>query len=97
MNHRFLLICAWLLVSFACHPQNPFESEIVKYEEMDKENPQPTGQILFTGSSSIRMWKTLDADFSGAEVLNRGFGGSQWSDPALYEWERSGRAGKSSI
>jgi lysophospholipase L1-like esterase len=36
--------------------------------------------ILFTGSSSIRMWKDLKAYFLDHNVLNRGFGGSQMTD-----------------
>lgn len=36
--------------------------------------------ILFTGSSSIRMWKSLAADYSSSNTLNRGFGGSEMSD-----------------
>jgi lysophospholipase L1-like esterase len=36
--------------------------------------------ILFTGSSSIRMWKDLKAYFPDHNVLNRGFGGSQMTD-----------------
>lgn len=40
--------------------------------------------ILFTGSSSIRFWTSLHADFPTANVLNRGFGGSQMTDLVGY-------------
>jgi lysophospholipase L1-like esterase len=36
--------------------------------------------ILFTGSSSIRLWKELKTDFPKKNVLNRGFGGSDMAD-----------------
>jgi lysophospholipase L1-like esterase len=36
--------------------------------------------ILFTGSSSIRLWPDLKKYFPEYNVLNRGFGGSQMSD-----------------
>jgi lysophospholipase L1-like esterase len=36
--------------------------------------------VLFIGSSSIRFWKTLQADFPQYRVLNRGFGGSHIAD-----------------
>jgi hypothetical protein len=39
-------------------------------------DPPPKGGIIFTGSSSIRMWTSLKEDFPGLPVLNRGFGGS---------------------
>ncbi|MBC8002438.1 MAG: hypothetical protein H7X97_07605, partial [Opitutaceae bacterium] len=36
--------------------------------------------ILFAGASGIRLWKTLAQDFPGLPVMNRGFGGAQFSD-----------------
>ena len=36
--------------------------------------------IVFSGSSSIRFWMGLEDDFSEYDVLNRGFGGSIFSD-----------------
>lgn len=36
--------------------------------------------IVFTGSSSVRMWKNLPASFPDHQILNTGFGGSQASD-----------------
>ncbi len=55
----------------------PFEPEIQHYEFLDKKNPSPQNAILFVGSSSIRMWKTLEKDMAPLTVINRGFGGSQ--------------------
>jgi lysophospholipase L1-like esterase len=43
--------------------------------------------ILFTGSSSIRMWKELKSYFPEHNVLNRGFGGSQMND-LLYFFDK---------
>jgi lysophospholipase L1-like esterase len=40
--------------------------------------------ILFTGSSSIRMWTDLATDFPKHNVLNHGFGGSEMSDLLYY-------------
>lgn len=40
--------------------------------------------ILFTGSSSIRMWKDLKTDFANHNVVNRGFGGSDMADLLYY-------------
>ena len=39
---------------------------------------------MFIGSSSIRMWQTLEADFPQHHVLNRGFGGSEIADSVRY-------------
>jgi lysophospholipase L1-like esterase len=57
-----------------------WEHDIAAFEAADKTNPPPTNAILFVGSSSIRLWKTLAQDFLGFPVINRGFGGSQMSD-----------------
>ena len=59
---------------------NAFEKEILAFEASDKTNPPPKHAVLFTGSSSIRMWKTLAKDLPDYRVINRGFGGSQISD-----------------
>ena len=40
--------------------------------------------VVFTGSSSVRMWDTLEQDFPEVPVLNRGFGGSQVRDAVWY-------------
>jgi lysophospholipase L1-like esterase len=61
-----------------------WEKEVAAYEKADRENPPRKGGILFIGSSSIRLWKTLAEDFPGCNVLNRGFGGSQISDSVAF-------------
>jgi lysophospholipase L1-like esterase len=53
-----------------------WEPAIAAFEEQDAEHPPSPGAIVFTGSSSIRMWKSLEADMAPLPVLNRGFGGS---------------------
>ena len=72
-----------LMFSVAREPalaQEQWEEAIQAFEQMDETDPPPEGAILFTGSSSIRMWTTLAQDFPDARVVNRGFGGSQMSD-----------------
>jgi len=63
---------------------NRFEKEIAAYEAADKIQPPAPGGIVFTGASSIRLWKTLEQDFPGLPVFNRGFGGSQLSDSIYF-------------
>jgi len=57
-----------------------WESSIRKFEEMDKLNPPKPGVIVFTGSSSIVRWATLVDDMKPLTIINRAFGGSQYSD-----------------
>ena len=65
-------------------PSVKWEKDIQKFEAADKTNPPPEGAVLFIGSSTIRMWKTLKEDFPNHKVINRGFGGSQIADSVYY-------------
>ncbi len=40
--------------------------------------------IVFTGSSSVRIWKDLQNRFSKYQIVNSGFGGSKTSDLLAY-------------
>jgi hypothetical protein len=61
-----------------------WERTIEAFEKADKHSPPPQRAVLFVGSSSIRFWKTLAADFPQYRVINRGFGGSQIADSAAF-------------
>lgn len=61
-----------------------WEPEIKAFEAVDRVRRPPTNAVLFIGSSSIRMWKTLADDMKGLPVFNRGFGGSQMSDLVYF-------------
>ena len=63
---------------------NRFEPEIRKFEEADRATAPRKDLVVFVGSSSIRRWDSLAADFPGVPVLNRGFGGSEASDVLRY-------------
>lgn len=65
-------------------PKLPFASEIAAFEAADLKNPPPQGAVLFIGSSSIRLWKTLPTDIPELTTINRGFGGSQIADSVRY-------------
>jgi len=56
-----------------------FIDEINEFKRLDKENFPEKGTILFTGSSSIRFWNSLEKDMKPLKVLNRGFGGAHIS------------------
>ena len=61
-----------------------WEKEIAAFEKADAAKAPEKGGIVFVGSSSIRMWKTLAADFPEHHVLNRGFGGSEMEDSVAF-------------
>jgi len=88
---RLLLAAACLLVSGSRgwsadtnHNFAVWEQAIAGYEHLDATTPPPQGGIEFVGSSTIARWKTLAADFAGAPVYNRGFGGSEIMDSTHF-------------
>jgi lysophospholipase L1-like esterase len=51
------------------------------FEAADRVNAPKPGGVLFVGSSSIRLWDSLEEDFRALPVVTkRGFGGSRLSD-----------------
>ena len=61
-----------------------WESEIRAFEDADRTDPPRSGGVVFVGSSSIRLWPDLQADFPGVNVIQRGFGGSQIDEVVNY-------------
>jgi len=57
-----------------------FADEIAAFQKADRLRFPRPGGVVFVGSSSIRMWPHLAADFPGVNVIQRGFGGSELSD-----------------
>ena len=51
-----------------------FEEEVRALEQ--RIGTYPTGGTVFYGSSSIRLWTTLDQDFPDTQPVNVGFGGA---------------------
>jgi len=66
------------------HDFAKWEPEIAAYEAADRANPPAKGGILFIGSSTIRLWKSLERDFPEHKVMNRGFGGSEIADATHF-------------
>ena len=85
---KLFLSLVLLLASLAPLQAKPsttrFDGEILAFEKSDATNPPPKNAILFIGSSSIRMWKTLAKDFPNHTVINRGFGGSEITDSTHF-------------
>lgn len=63
---------------------NAWESTIAAFEAQDRRSPPPEGAVVFTGSSSITFWSTLERDMAPLCVINRGFGGSKIGEVARY-------------
>ncbi len=78
-----LFVLSTISISGLSQDPQRFEKEVTDlvsaHQSIDK-----TDLILFTGSSSIRMWKDIETTFSDHNVLNLGFGGSQMEDLLFY-------------
>ena len=81
--HLFLLF--FLIACSTLHGQTPgrFQKEVDSIVTLHK-SFRKDNLILFTGSSSIRMWKDLESSFPSHNVINMGFGGSEMADLAYY-------------
>jgi len=83
---RFVILSfALWVITIPVHAQNPdkFKAEVDGITANDQ-SVVKTNVILFTGSSSIKMWKDIQSYFPRHNILNRGFGGSQTSDLLFY-------------
>mgnify|MGYP002813302440 FL=1 len=61
-----------------------WEKDIQKFEQLDKSEKYPEDAILFAGSSSIRLWTTLENDMAPYHIIQRGYGGAKLSDFTVY-------------
>ncbi|MHA6205205.1 GDSL-type esterase/lipase family protein [Dyella soli] len=61
-----------------------WKPDIDAFAAGDRAQAPATRGVLFIGSSSVRLWTTLAADFPGVPVIDRGFGGSTIADATYY-------------
>jgi len=86
-RHLAFLLLVGACVRAAADPAldpTRFEADIRAFEAADRASPPPLGGVVFVGSSSIKNWTDVAADFPGVPVLNRGFGGSTLADVVYY-------------
>lgn len=78
----------FISTSFAQEKQvqatSKWEGEIAAFDKLNQTEKYSEHSILFTGSSSIRLWSTLKEDMAPYPVIQRGFGGS--NSPAVLQY-----------
>ncbi len=86
MNKIKVIILNFLCISLlACNAvAQPFANELNQFKKIDSLTMPPANAILFTGSSSFRIWDNLQADFPNHTIINRAFGGSTLPDVIYY-------------
>ena len=87
-TRAWLIGCLLLVIAHAAFARPPspqsWQPDIDRLVADDSAHPPPQHGVLFVGSSSIRMWTTLAADFPGVPVIDRGFGGSAIADTTYF-------------
>ena len=91
MRRYLLLLLSLAFIS--CSPVRKYqnlpevrfwEKDIQKFEQLDNSEKYPDDAILFAGSSSIRLWTSLDKDMAPYHIIQRGYGGAKLSDFVVY-------------
>ena len=81
-----IIICTFLYsVTGISQTENAFANEVkaitTKYDTIWDSKKET---IVFTGSSSVRLWNKLEQEFPNHQIVNSGFGGSQASDLLFF-------------
>ncbi len=93
MNKIIYLVLIWAVGGSALYAQGRGEyldptrfEEYVRYiEQRDSISMPPAGEVVCTGSSSMRMWQgTIREDLAPLTIIPRGFGGSTMHDLLYY-------------
>lgn len=76
----------FLFLSSSLFAQDPtrFQSEIDVIQEKQFKIDSSKEVVVFTGSSSIRMWRDVQDYYPHINAINTGFGGSHMSDLLYY-------------
>lgn len=80
------IIIFFLLIT-SCSPLKKYEGtaskwekDIINLENLDKTKKQNNDAILFIGSSSIRLWRSIKKDLVPYESIKRAYGGARYTD-----------------
>jgi lysophospholipase L1-like esterase len=85
MKKCIILVVVFLFTFNSFSQEKPFWDEIQAFKKQDSLQPPKDGMILFIGSSSFRLWKTLKEDFHNENIVNRAFGGATLLDLIHYQ------------
>lgn len=90
-NKILIILLIFFLGNFTAFAQDTkyerekiWDAEINSMLEIDRRQTPPENAVLFVGSSSLRMWTTINKDFSNLKFINRAFGGSEFEDLNFY-------------
>lgn len=61
-----------------------WEEAIRAFEKEDEQRGYHVNGVVFTGSSTVRLWESLEKSFAAYGVINRGFGGASVDEVRQY-------------
>lgn len=82
-----------LLIAISCSPLTSliqeeqvlhWEQDIALFDSLNAVEPAGPNTLLVTGSSSVRLWKTIHEDLAPYQVMQRGYGGAKLTDFNYY-------------
>lgn len=83
-------MAAWLYTQLASVKSKNTEgvaryaSEIKRFDSLNLKEHHSDSALLFLGSSYVRLWTNIRKDLDYADIINRGFGGSNLLEVAYY-------------
>lgn len=85
--HLFTIVSLLIGLNALGQPKDRFQKEVNDIVQANAAKPRSDSTIVFTGSSSIRLWEGLQESFPKEKIVNTGFGGSEMSDLLHYKNE----------
>ena len=61
-----------------------WENDIALFDSLNLVQSADAGTLLVTGSSSVRIWDSIQTDLAPYQVMQRGYGGAKLSDFTYY-------------
>lgn len=80
----FFLILIFSSSTLLFSQEIPFQKEVKSLTERIDQKGWKPNSFVFTGSSSVRLWRNLQEEFPTIPIINTGFGGSQASDLLIH-------------
>ena len=84
---KYLIYLVFLLSNLSCSPllkysqsNRQFEKEVSFLESLDFKEKAGEKDVLFIGSSSIRLWDNIQVDMYPYSSIKRGYGGAHFYD-----------------
>jgi lysophospholipase L1-like esterase len=84
---RKYILLLFVLLFYSCSPiknykntASVFEKEILNLEKLDSIKQATKEDLLFIGSSSVRLWNEIERDMSPYNAIKRGYGGAHYYD-----------------